>query len=278
MRVGLTFLGTGTSQGVPVIGCGCRVCSSTNPRDARLRTSVMLGLGEQRFVIDTGPDFRQQMLRERVQRLDGIVYTHEHKDHVAGMDDVRAFNYIQGKDVRLFATDRVEEALRREFHYAFDGDPYPGVPRVSLHRIDLRPFRLGGATWWPLPLRHYALPVLGFRVGGLGYVTDANYLEEEAWERLEGVDTLVINALRRAPHPSHFTLDEALEVVERVGPRQAYLIHLSHQMGLHADLSAELPAGVACAYDGLQVTVEGPDRRPGPGETVRDWDATPEAP
>lgn len=278
MRIGLTFLGTGTSQGVPVIGCGCGVCTSTDLRDARLRTSAMLELGEQCYVIDSGPDFRQQMLREGVQRLDGIVYTHEHKDHVAGMDDVRAFNYIQGRDVRLFATERVEAALRREFHYAFDGDPYPGVPRVSLHRIDERPFRLGGATWWPLPLRHLSLPVLGFRVGGVGYVTDANYLEEEAWERLDGVDTLVINALRRAPHPSHFTLEEALEVVERVQPRQAYLIHLSHQMGRHAELSAELPAGVACAYDGLQVTVEGADRRPERSETVRDWDAAPDAP
>ncbi len=230
----------------------------------------MLTLGEGIFVIDSGPDFRQQMLRMGVRRLDGIVYTHEHKDHVAGMDDVRAFNHLNGGDVRLFVTERVEAALRREFHYAFSDDPYPGVPRVAPHRIDDSPFQLGGAAWWPLPLRHLSLPVLGFRLGGLGYVTDANALEPLAWERLSGVDTLVINALRRTPHPSHFTLDEALEVIRRVAPRRAYLTHLSHQMGRHADLDLELPPGVFVAYDGLQIEVEGPDWRP--EEVVRGFD------
>lgn len=257
MHVELTFTGTGTSQGVPVIGCGCEVCTSDDPRDARLRTSVVIRAGGRTVTVDTGPDFRQQMLRERVTDLDAVVFTHEHKDHVAGLDDVRAYNFIGGRVMPVYATDRVESALRREFHYIFSDDPYPGIPRIALHRITENPFLLGDATWWPLPVLHARMPVLGFRVGGVAYITDANQLEPLAWERLEGVDTLIINALRKEQHVSHFTLDEALSVIRRVQPRVAYLTHFSHQIGRTADLVRELPAGVHPAVDGLRITSQG---------------------
>lgn len=218
----------------------------------------MVEVGESRIVIDSGPDFRQQMLREGVDRLGGLVFTHEHKDHVAGMDDIRAFNFWQKTDMPVYATREVQEALRREFHYVFASAKYPGVPSVELHDIDEAPFEVEGVTWIPLPVMHRKMPVLGFRVGGIAYITDANHISERAWERLEGVDVLVLNALRKAQHVSHFTLDEALEVAERVGARETYFTHISHQLGRHADVSLELPDGVHLAYDGLRVVSEGP--------------------
>lgn len=256
MRVELTFFGTGTSQGVPVIGCRCAVCSSRDARDVRLRTAAGFRYGEAAVAIDAGPDFRAQMLHAGWRQLDGIVFTHEHKDHTAGLDDVRPFNYLQNGPVDIFATDRVQQALRREYAYVFDADPYPGIPKLNLRGITEAPFEVAGMPWWPLPVRHLNLPVLGFRVGGIAYITDANALEPLAWERLAGAEVLVINALRRDPHPSHFTLDEAVAVARRVGARATYLTHLSHQMGCHADLERELPEGVFAAYDGLTVVSE----------------------
>lgn len=261
MRVELTFTGTGTSQGVPVIGCTCPVCTSSDPHDRRLRTSAVVRAGGRTVSIDAGPDFRQQMLTHQVTDLDAVVFTHEHKDHVAGLDDVRAYNFIQGREMPVYATEQVEAALRREFHYIFAHDPYPGIPRIALHRLTDAPFELGG-TWWPLPVKHARMPVLGYRIGGLAYITDANHLEALAWERLEGVDVLVINALRRQPHVSHYTLEEALEVIEQVSPKRAFLTHLSHQMGCARDLAPELPLHVRVAYDGLRVVSEGPEYRP----------------
>lgn len=258
MRVELTFLGTGTSQGVPVIGCTCPVCRSEDPRDDRLRSSVMMRTGDLTHVIDSGPDFRQQMLREGVGALDGLVYTHEHKDHIAGMDDIRAFNFRQQRDMPLYATDAVREALEREFHYVFSADNYPGIPKVDVRRIDERPFKLGPATWWPLPVMHRRMPVLGFRVGGIAYITDANQLDPLTWERLQGADVLILNALRREKHVSHFTLDEAMEVADRVGANQTYFTHISHQLGLHVAVCRELPEGVQLAHDGLVIASEGP--------------------
>ena len=262
MRVELTFTGTGTSQGVPVIGCTCAVCTSSDPRDRRLRTSAIVRAGGQTTSIDAGPDFRQQMLREQVTDLNAVVFTHEHKDHVAGLDDVRAYNFIHKRDMPVYATERVEQALRREFHYIFAPNPYPGIPRIDLRRVNDEPFEIGDARWWPLPALHAQMPVLGYRIGGLAYITDANLLQPLAWERLKDVDVLVINALRKAPHVSHFNLEEALEVVERVRPRAAYLTHFSHQMGLTAEVAAELPKGAFPAVDGLTIVSEGPEYRP----------------
>ena len=225
----LTFLGTGTSQGVPVISCGCWVCRSDDSRDKRLRTSALVETGRTTLLIDAGPDFRQQMLRESVGKLDGILLTHEHKDHIAGLDDVRAFNYVTGKPVDIYAEERVQRRVKQDFDYAFSENPYPGVPE----------------------------PVLGFRIGPLAYLTDMNRIDDRELKKIEGVDTLVINALRKEHHLSHFTLDEALHICYRVSPRAAYLTHISHQMGRHATEERALPEGVHFAYDGL--TVEIPD-------------------
>jgi len=250
MQVEFTFLGTGTSQGVPIIGCDCSVCNSTNAKDNRLRTSVWIRTPHASVVVDTGPDFRQQCLRAGVTSLDAVVFTHEHKDHVAGLDDIRPFNFRSGQDMPIYATIQVQKALQREFHYVFKAS-YPGVPRVTLHTIEKEPFEINGDAWLPLPVMHHQLPVLGFRVGNFAYVTDANQFTPLALERLHGVDVLVLNALRREPHLSHFTLDEALEWAERIGARKTYLTHISHQLGLHSAVQKELPEGVELAYDGL---------------------------
>ncbi len=250
MQVEFTFLGTGTSQGVPIIGCRCEVCQSPDERDQRLRSSLLVKAGGATAVIDTGPDFRQQCLRAQVDALDAVVFTHEHKDHVAGLDDIRPFNFRSRKDMPVYATPRVQEALRREFKYIFEAD-YPGVPRVQLMQLNDEPFAVGDAMWWPLPVMHHRLPVMGFRIGGLAYITDANQLSELALERLNGVDVLVLNALRREAHLSHFTLEEALKWASIIGARQTYFTHISHQLGLHESVNAELPHGVALAHDGL---------------------------
>lgn len=261
MGVHLTLLGTGTSQGVPVIACDCDVCASPDPRNKRLRSSAMFEVdgdhapeGKRTFVIDTGPDFRQQMLRARVEQLDAVLFTHEHKDHVAGLDDVRAFNFRQKRDMDVYATPRVQHALRREFHYVFAENPYPGVPRVRLNDLNEAPLNVGGVDIVPLPVKHYKLPVLGFRIGPIAYITDANAFAPETWDRLEGVEVLVINALRKEKHISHFNLDEALEVIERVGPGEAYLTHISHLLGQHRDVATDLPRGVFLGEDGLRIS------------------------
>ena len=251
MRV--TFLGTGTSQGVPVIGCKCEVCLSENSKDNRLRTSIRIEIGEYSVVIDSGPDFRQQMLREKVERLDAIVFTHEHKDHVAGLDDIRAYNYWQKKPMHIYANKAVEIALRRDFHYAFDSNIKGGVPKIIFNHIHREDFSLGGSTWRPLPVMHAEMEVLGFRIGDFAYVTDVNHIPEETFEKLEGVKVLIISALRKFEHPSHFSLEEVLEVIKRIKPQASYLTHMSHLMGLHEDLEKELPSGVYPAYDGLKI-------------------------
>ncbi|MDA0728931.1 MAG: MBL fold metallo-hydrolase [Bacteroidetes bacterium] len=249
-----TFLGSGTSQGVPIIGCSCEVCHSDDPRDHRLRCSLWVEVGGKSVVIDTGPDFRIQMLRERVQSLDAVVYTHEHKDHLAGMDDIRPFNFLQRTVMPIYASERVEAALHRDFHYAFEPNKHGGVPDVDIRLIEGdRAFELGEATWQPLPLMHAELPIHGYRVEGLAYITDANHIPNDTWGLLDGVDTLVVNALRPSPHYSHFSLDEALDVARHVGARQTYLTHISHLMGLHSERNATLPEGISLAFDGLQL-------------------------
>lgn len=251
----LTFLGTGTSQGVPVIACDCAVCESVDPRDKRLRTSVMIKVDNQTVVIDTGPDFRQQMLREKVTALDAVVFTHEHKDHMAGMDDVRAFNFFQKKAMDIYASERVQESLKRDFHYAFGDNKYPGVPVLELHTISYEPFSVGTIDFIPFEVLHHKLPVHAFRVGDLTYITDANYLSEESKAIARNSKVLVLNALRKKDHISHFTLQQALDLVEELQPEQAYFTHLSHQMGRHKDVGRLLPDNVAIAYDGLRVMV-----------------------
>jgi phosphoribosyl 1,2-cyclic phosphate phosphodiesterase len=251
----ITFLGTGTSQGVPVIACTCAVCRSSNPKDKRLRSSVMIEENGNVFVIDSGPDFRQQMLRENVKKLDALIYTHEHKDHTAGMDDVRAFNYVSDAPANLYATLRVQEALKREFAYVFSGEDYPGIPRIKFHTITSEPFDINGTRFIPIEVFHMNLPVLGFRVGTFTYITDANRIPEKEMKKIEGSEVIVLNALRREPHISHFNLEEAVTILKELSPKKAYLVHISHQLGLHYEIDKELPSFIRCAYDGLSIEI-----------------------
>lgn len=251
----ITFLGTGTSMGVPVIGCECETCRSTDPRDNRLRTSILIQKGDKNIVVDSGPDFRYQMLRAKVDHLDGLVFTHEHKDHTAGMDDVRAYNFIQRKPIMIYATERVEEALRNDFHYAFASVKYPGVPEVRFTRIGEEPFEVDGVEFTPIDVMHHKLPVKGFRIGDFTYITDANYISEAEKKKVRGSKVLVLNALRRKNHISHFTLEEAIELSRDLKAERCYFIHMSHQLEPHAAVEHELPEGVHLAYDGLQIEV-----------------------
>ena len=258
----LTFLGTGTSQGVPTIGCRCAVCRSDDPRDRRLRTSAMVETGTERIIIDAGPDFRWQMLREGVTHIDGILLTHRHKDHTAGLDDVRAFNFIDYPvihTVDIYAPSHTAPAIRKEFDYAFvTGEArYRGVPEIALHETDPdRPFMVGRTEVIPVEGDHSErFRVTGYRIGALAYLTDFKYIAPSEVAKLQGVDTLVVNALRHEEHPSHFTVDEALELISRVRPRVAYLTHMSHGVGLHAGFEASLPDGVHAAYDRLAVEI-----------------------
>ncbi len=249
----LTFLGTGTSQGVPVISCGCWVCTSPDSRDKRLRTSALIETEGITLVIDAGPDFRQQMLRENVQHIDAILLTHEHKDHTGGLDDVRAFNYTSGKPVDIYAEERVQKVIKKDFDYAFAPNPYPGVPEINLHTIDERPFQIKGVEIIPIRGLHFKLPILGFRIGNLAYLTDFNHITPEEIEKIKGVDILVVNALRKEQHLSHFTLSEALHLSYLVGSRLTYLTHISHQMGRQAQEEPALPNHCYMAYDGLKI-------------------------
>lgn len=247
----VTFLGTGTSQGVPVIACDCDVCLSENEKDKRLRSSILIEEKNQTIVIDTGPDFRQQMLRENVQQLDAVVFTHEHKDHIAGLDDVRAFNFKQKKDMPIYATDEVQEGLKREFFYAFADKKYPGVPLLELKTIGSESFRIGNVEFIPIDVWHYKMPVKAFRINNFTYITDANRIEESEKEKIKGSEIIVINALRKEPHISHFTLDEAIELLKELNPKKAYLTHISHLLGKHELVNQELPEFIEIAYDGL---------------------------
>ncbi|MGF1534021.1 MAG: MBL fold metallo-hydrolase [Bernardetiaceae bacterium] len=247
------FLGTGTSQGVPVIGCDCAVCRSDDPRDQRLRTSFYVQCSGKHLVIDAGPDFRQQVLRARIPTLDALLLTHQHQDHVAGLDDVRPFNYLQDKPTQIYATPPVIARLRTAFAYAFEADPYPGAPRLEVHPIDEQPFVAAGLDVTPVPVMHGQMPVMGFRLGDLSYVTDVSAISAASMKKLEGSRVLVLSALRRHPHHSHFSLEQALAVIAKLSPEQAFLTHISHQMGLHAEVNRELPPNVRLAYDGLTI-------------------------
>ncbi|MCH7536169.1 MAG: MBL fold metallo-hydrolase [Bacteroidetes bacterium] len=247
----ITFLGTGTSQGVPVIACDCDVCLSDDIKDTRLRTSIMIEVDDKVFVIDTGPDFRQQMLTYNVNNLTAVLFTHEHKDHVAGLDDVRAFNFKLKKDVDVYATDRVQKALKREFHYVFSDSKYPGVPKITLHDMPMEPFEIDGVEFIPFVVYHHMLPVIGFRVGDFTYITDAKRIPDESKAIIAGTKILVLNALRQEEHISHYSLEQAVEVVHEFKPNEAYFIHISHLMGKHASVQATLENHINLAHDGL---------------------------
>jgi phosphoribosyl 1,2-cyclic phosphate phosphodiesterase len=251
--VKLTFLGTGTSQGIPVIACQCPVCLSSDFRDKRLRTAALVEADGINIAIDAGPDFRQQMLTAGVKSLDAILVTHEHRDHIAGIDDVRAFNWVLKRPMDIWAEERVQEALRAEFAYIFAEMKYPGVPEVNLHSIDGYPFDVHGHKIIPIRAYHHKLPVYGFRIGDLTYITDANFISEEEKEKIYGTKYLVINALRMQKHLSHFSLPEVLRLVAELSPKRAYITHVSHQMGLYKDIAVGLPDNVCFAYDGLTI-------------------------
>ena len=250
----ITFLGTGTSQGVPVIACECNTCLSSDEHDNRLRTSLLLETGDTTLVIDAGPDFRQQMLREHVTRLDAILLTHEHKDHIAGLDDVRAFNYKSQDAIDIFSEERVQKVLKKDYSYVFSEYQYPGIPKMRLNPIPDEGFTVKKLQIIPVRVFHYRLPVYGFRIGNFAYITDANYIPEESKEKLYGVKYLVVNALRKEKHISHFSLREAVDFIREISPKKAFITHISHQMGLHKNVSKELPPEIILAYDGLSLS------------------------
>lgn len=253
----ITFLGTGTSQGVPVIACNCNVCQSSDERDKRLRSSLMVETGDLRIIIDCGPDFRQQMLREAVSSVDAILVTHAHRDHLAGLDDVRAFNYINQRAASVYASTEVQRAIRKEFPYAFEKDPYPGVPEIVFHTIANKPFTIGDQKITPVKALHYGTThfVYGYRIGSFTYITDAVFISEKEKQKIRGSEVVVINALRRKKHYSHFNLEEACAILEDLAPKRGFLTHISHQMGCYTEVTPLLPRFIDLAYDGLSIPV-----------------------
>ncbi len=251
----ITLLGTGTSQGVPVIACKCQVCESADPRDRRLRSSVLIEEDNKVFVIDTGPDFRQQMLSHHVKDLTAVLFTHEHKDHVAGLDDVRAFNFVLKRHIDVYAEKRVQDSLKREYAYIFAEDKYPGVPQIDMHLIENKKFAIDGVEILPIRAYHHQLPVFGFRFGKFAYLTDVKSVPTEELSKLKDLDVLVLTALRKTKHLSHMNLEEAQLLVDKVQPKKTILTHLSHAFGLHAKEEALLPEHIRIGYDGLTLTL-----------------------
>lgn len=258
----ITFLGTGTSQGIPMIGCTCKVCKSADPRDNRLRTSALVEHNGFRILIDCGPDFRQQMLRQNISDLDAVILTHQHKDHTGGMDDIRAFNYFRKAAFPIYAEPNVQESLKMEYSYAFAEHKYPGVPDYTLHTIGEEPFTITKSLpdgtevsieITPIRVYHYRLPILGFRIGNMAYITDGSSIPATEFAKLQGLELFIINTVRKEKHISHFSLPEALDVVEKVGAPRNFLTHLSHQIGTHKELEAILPPNVKPAYDTLEL-------------------------
>ena len=249
----ITFLGTGTSQGIPVIACDCDVCTSRDARDNRTRSSIVVSSLETTIVIDTGPDFRHQMLREKILNVDAVLFTHDHKDHLAGLDDIRPINFKYNKHIDIFCEKNVDESIKREFSYIFHQNKYPGIPLINVRLIDENPFMIHNVTVTPIRVIHKDLPILGYRFSNFAYITDANSINERELEKLKGLDVLVINALRKEKHYSHFNIDDALEIISKVKPQTAYLTHMSHDFGKHFDEERKLPDGVKLAYDGLKI-------------------------
>lgn len=251
----VTVLGSGTSQGVPVIGCSCEVCKSLDFRDKRLRASIHIEVDGKSIIIDSGPDFRQQVLRERITSLDALLFTHEHKDHTAGMDDIRSFNFLQKRDIPVYARAHVIEQLKREFAYIFSDTKYPGVPRVNIVPIENAPFTINGLSILPIEVFHYKLPVFGFRIKDFTYITDAKTISDQEKEKIRGSKVLILDALQQEEHISHLTLSEAIELSQELEVEQTYLTHISHKMGLHSKVEAQLPDKVKLAFDGLKIEI-----------------------
>ena len=250
----LRFLGTGTSQGIPIIGCDCSVCASEDIRDKRLRCAILLKIKEQNLVIDIGPDFRQQMLKAKIAHLDAVLITHEHNDHIIGLDDVRPFNFQSNNDMPVYARSKVQEDLKNRFPYIFSENPYPGAPSVVFRNIEVnKPFQIGETTIIPIEAFHGSLPVFGFRVGDFTYLTDIKTIRPSELEKVKGTKLLVISALHRKEHHSHLNLNQALKLIKKINPTRAYLTHLSHRMGLHHEVEKLLPANVFIAYDNLEI-------------------------
>lgn len=251
----ITFLGTGTSQGVPIIACQCPICLSNNPKDNRLRSSLLIQTHNGNLVIDSGPDFRQQMLRQKVTDLRALLFTHGHKDHTAGMDDIRAFNYILQKPIDIYADKATIQVLKKDFDYAFSDKKYPGVPELEIHEIINQPFCIDQTVITPIEVLHYKLPVYGFRINDFTYITDANYISDTEKNKIKGSRILVLNALRKEPHISHFSLSEAITLAQEIGAEQTYFTHISHQLGLHEEVQSQLPENIYLAYDGLTIEI-----------------------
>lgn len=249
----ITFLGTGTSSGVPMIGCSCEVCTSKDKKDNRLRSSILVQSANTNVVVDSGPDFRYQMLRANVKRLDAIIFTHPHKDHIAGLDDVRAYNFFTHKAMEVYANSLTQEGLRREFAYAFTDKKYPGIPEININTIATDDFIIGDIPITPVSVWHLKLPVLGFRFGKFTYITDANRIDDAEKDKIRGSEMVVLNALRKQKHISHFTLQEAVDMARELAVPQARFTHISHQLGKHEDVNKDLPAGLELAYDGLEL-------------------------
>ncbi len=255
-KLKVTLLGSGTSQGVPVIACDCSVCISLDTKDKRLRSSIMVEADGFNFVVDTGPDFRQQMLANNVKSLDAVLFTHEHKDHLAGLDDIRAFNFKFDKPMDVYCNEAVEAALMREFHYIFMENKYPGTPSVNLHSISNTPFRLlNGLAIIPIEVLHYKMPVLGFRMNDFAYITDAKTISTEEKSKLKNLEVLIVNCLQILPHISHFNLEEVLVFIDEIKAKKTILTHISHHFGKHQDIAMMLPSNVSVAYDGLTFEV-----------------------
>ena len=251
----VTVLGTGTSQGVPVVACDCKVCSSKNPKDKRLRTAILVETSDNTIVIDAGPDFRQQMLREKVKKVNAVFITHNHKDHTGGLDDVRAFNWILKQPMEVFARESVLKSIKKDFDYAFEEEKYPGVPQINLNTIENKPFTVNGEKILPIDALHAQLPVFGFRIGDFSYLTDASFLTDEELDKMKGSKYIIINALRKEKHYSHFNVEEAVDLLQYLKPEKGFLTHISHQMGLHEEINKELPPGIELAYDGLKLII-----------------------
>lgn len=249
----ITFLGTGTSIGVPVIGCECEICRSVDPRDNRLRASILWEVGNTNILVDAGPDFRIQMLRAKCSSVSSILLTHLHYDHVGGLDDVRGLNLSMKKAVDIYANRQTADAVRRVMPYVFVENKYPGVPNMNLYEVDEESFEASGVLVEPIPVMHGKMPILGYRIGNWAYITDASYISEESMTKLQGLDVLILNALRFKEHPSHFSVEESLAIVEQLKPRRTYFTHFSHEIGLHSETQKKLPPNVYLAYDGLIV-------------------------